>query len=183
MIKIPPPPTVPETGPALTLRRQVAGGLALVVLLALAFSAGRFTAPEQVREVEKIAWKERAAEKKAEAKTKVVDRVVYVDRVVTAQGEVREKRTTRTLTDARELAEVSKTTESSGSAEKSTVTTLRPDWRVGVLAGASLREPLVPLAGPLVIGVEVERRILGGVSAGVWANTSGAAGALVSVEF
>lgn len=177
MIKIPSPPAV------LTPRRQVAGGVALVVLLALAFSAGRYTTPEKVREVEKIAWKERAEEKGTSKKAKVVDRVVYVDRVVTAQGEVREKRTTRTLTDARELAEVSKTTESAGSAEKSTVTTLRPDWRVGVLAGASLREPLVPLAGPLVIGVEVERRIVGGVSAGVWANTSGAAGALVSVEF
>lgn len=166
-------------------RALVAVGVALA--LAGAFSAGRFSAPEKVRtlEVERVVWRDKVVEKVVTQKAKAIDRVVYVDRVVTPDGAVREQRTTRTLTDAREITDSGKTTESSGESSRraESVTTLRPDWRVGVLAGASLQAPAVPLAGPLVIGVEVERRILGGVSAGVWANTSGAAGALVSVEF
>jgi hypothetical protein len=170
-----------------TSRQWAAGITALVVLLGLAFSAGRFTAPVKtdVREVEKVVWKDRVVEKVVTRKAKAVDRVVYVDRVVTPEGEVREKRTTRTLTDARELVDLGKASESAGSSASSSTsaTTLRPDWRVGVLAGASLTEPLVPIAGPLVLGASVERRIVGGLSAGAWVNTVGAAGASVSMEF
>lgn len=178
MIRIPPP-----GAPAVDWKRRALIVLGVVLALSGAFSAGRFSAPEKVREVEKVVWKDRAEEKASKKKTKAVDRVVFVDRVVSPSGEVREKRMTKTLTDAREVAEVAKTTESTGNAEKSTATTARPDWRVGVLAGASLQPPALPIAGPLVIGVQVERRIAGGLSAGAWANTSGAAGALVSLEF
>lgn len=171
----------------MTLRQWAAGITALVVLLVLAFTAGRFTAPERVdvREVEKVVWKDRVVEKVVTRKAKAVDRVVYVDRVVTPEGEVREKRTTRTVTDARELVEAGKTSESTGKAESSSssTTTARPDWRLGVLVGASLREPLLPVAGPLVLGASLERRIVGGLSAGAWLNTVGAAGASLSVEF
>lgn len=170
-----------------TARQWVAGGIALVVLLALSFSAGRYTSPAKVdvREVEKIVWKDRIVEKVVTKKAKAVDRIVYVDRVVMPDGEIREKTSTRTITDARELVNTDKASESEGKADssKATVTSARPDWRVGVLVGASLREPLLPLAGPLVIGASVERRIIGGVSAGAWVNTGGAAGAAVSVEF
>lgn len=170
-----------------TTRQWVAGGVALVVLLALAFSAGRYTAPVKtdVREVERVVWKDRVVEKVVTRKAKAEERIVYVDRVVSPTGEVREKRTTHTLADTRELVDSGKTTESAGSTEKSasSTSTLRPDWRVGVLAGASMREPLLPLAGPLVLGASVERRILGGLSAGAWVNTVGAAGASVSLEF
>lgn len=170
-----------------TARQWLAGGVALLVLLGLAFSAGRFSAPAKVdvREVEKIVWKDRIVEKVVTKKAKAVDRVVYVDRVVMPDGEIREKTSTRTITDARELVNTDKTAETEGKADssKATVTSTRPDWRVGVLVGASLREPLLPLAGPLVIGASVERRIIGGVSAGAWVNTAGAAGAAVSVEF
>jgi hypothetical protein len=67
--------------------------------------------------------------------------------------------------------------------ERERVVTARPDWRVGVLAGASLREPLIPIAGPLVLGVTAERRIAGPFSCGLWINTVGAAGAVCSGEF
>lgn len=171
----------------MTARQWAAGITALLVLLALAFSAGRFSAPERVdvREVEKVLWKDRIVEKVVTKKAKAVDRVVYVDRVVMPNGEIREKTSTRTITDARELVNTDKASESEGKADssKATVTTDRPDWRVGVLVGASIRDPLLPLAGPLVIGASVERRIIGGVSAGAWVNTGGSAGAAVSVEF
>ena len=52
-----------------------------------------------------------------------------------------------------------------------------------MLVGASLREPLLPVAGPLVLGASLERRIVGGLSAGAWLNTVGAAGASLSVEW
>lgn len=169
-----------------TARQWVAGGVALVVIITVAFSAGRFTAPVKVetREVEKVVWKDRVVEKVVTKRAKAVDRVVYVDRVVTPEGELREKRSIHTVTDARELVDSGKASESTGSTEKSasSTTTLRPDWRVGVLAGASLKEPLVPIAGPLVLGASVERRIVGGLSAGAWINTAGAAGASVSLE-
>lgn len=166
-------------------RQRVVVAVALVAVAAAAFSVGRFTAPEQVREVEKVVWKDRVVEKVVTRRAKAVDRVVYVDRVVSPEGEVRERRVTTTKTDAREVADLGRTTESSGSAEKSasSTSTLRPDWRVGVLVGASLREPLVPIAGPLVLGASVERRIVGPVSLGAWATTGGAAGASLSAEF
>lgn len=164
-------------------RQWVAGGIALVLLLVLSFSAGRYTAPEKVRVETVFAKNEKAAEKVAEKKAKVVDRIVFVDRVVSSTGEVREKRTTRTLTDARETIDTAKTSESAVKSASSSSTTLRPDWRVGVLVGASLREPLLPIAGPLVLGASVERRIVGGLSAGAWLTTAGAAGASLSMEF
>lgn len=168
-------------------RQRVVVAVALVAVAAAAFSAGRFTAPEkvEVREVVKVEWKDRVVEKVVTRRAKAEERVVYVDRVVSPEGEVREKRVTTTKADTREVADLGRTTESSGSAEKSasSTSTLRPDWRVGVLVGASLREPLVPIAGPLVLGASVERRIVGGLSAGAWLNTVGAAGASVSLEF
>lgn len=167
--------------------RRALAAVGVVLALAGAFSAGRFSSPEKVRtlEVEKIVYRDRVVEKVVTQKAKAVDRVVYVDRVVTPEGEVREKRTTRTLTDARETVDAAKTLESSGESSRraESLTTARPDWRVGVLVGASLREPLVPVAGPLVLGASVERRIVGGLSAGAWVNTVGAAGASVSLEF
>ena len=169
-----------------TSRQWAAGITALVVITGLAFSAGRFTAPVKtdVREVEKVVWRDKVVEKVVTRKAKAVDRVVFVDRVVTPEGEVREKRTTRTLTDARELTDSGKTSESTGKSESiSSSTTARPDWRLGVLVGASLREPLLPVAGPLVLGASLERRIVGGLSAGAWLNTVGAAGASLSVEW
>lgn len=65
---------------------------------------------------------------------------------------------------------------------RSTITTSRPDWRVGVLVGASWQAPAVPLAGPLVVGGIVERRIVGGLSIGAWGTTQ-AAGAALTFEF
>lgn len=164
----------------MTARQWAAGITALVVLLGLAFAAGRFTAPEQVREVEKLVWKDRIIEKVVTKKAKAVDRVVYVDRTVLPSGEVREKTSTRTITDARETNDVAKTTESTG--EKIT-TPARPDWRVGALVGASLREPLLPIAGPLVLGAHVERRIAGPFTMGLWFTTGGAAGLSATGEF
>ena len=70
--------------------------------------------------------------------------------------------------------------------QRVSVTTNRPDWRVGVLVGGSWQQPMlaIPSAGPLVLGVAAERRIVGGVWVGLWTLPQyGAGGASVTLEF
>lgn len=163
------------------------------VLLALAgaFSVGRFTAPvvTETRDVEHVVYKDRVVEKvvTVQAAAKVRTRVVYRDRVTTPDGTVTEHEQDSTHTDERADATTTTNTTSEHAGEshtERTVTiTLRPQWRVSVLAGASLRDPLLPLAGPLVLGAEVDYRIAGGLTAGLWVNTVGAAGLSLALEF
>lgn len=168
--------------------RRVAFTAASCVLVAIAaFSAGRFSAPVEIDErVEyRTEWRTREVTRWRTARavdTKTTSTPVLLP---VPDGGVVLATATTTETREREHADGTATTDTSGNtAGSSTRTvTLRPDWRVGVQAGASLVAPAVPLTGPLVIGVSVERRIVGGVSAGLWANTVGAAGASLSVEF
>lgn len=164
-----------------------ARALALVALAVAAFSAGRFSTPIEVEERTDVrtVYRDRVVEKRTEAAARVETRVVYRDRIVKPDGtkierEIEKSGTAETVEnkiDRVEERQAEKTIEIVKRVE------VRPDWRVSVSAGASLREPLVPIAGPLVIGLEVDRRIIGGVSAGVWASTQGAAGLAVSFEF
>lgn len=57
------------------------------------------------------------------------------------------------------------------------VESVKPDWRVSGLVGYSLKD-LEP-----VYGVDVQRRILGSVSVGVFANTQQVVGVSVGYEF
>lgn len=169
------------------------GGVALgaVLLLACAFSAGRFSAPLKVeeREVERVVYRDRVVEveKIVEVQAKAETKIVYRDRVVKPDGEVHEREVERTDTreDTSRVADSKREAEREATRERvvEKVVTLRPDWRVGVLAGATWREPAIPLAGPLVLGAQVDRRIIGGLSVGVWFNTVGAAGAALTLEF
>lgn len=171
--------------------RERLTAIAVLLVTVGAFSAGRFTAPLQVqtRDVEHVVYRDRVVERTvtvaAEAKTE--QRVVYVDRVITKEGEIREHVVERTATKDDTVTQVDaakvEVREVEKVVEHTTTVTLRPDWRVAVLAGASLKPPALPLAGPLVLGVEADRRIVGGLSAGLWVSTSGAAGAAVSFEF
>jgi hypothetical protein len=43
--------------------------------------------------------------------------------------------------------------------------------------------PLLQFAGPLVLGVHADRRIVGGLWAGLWIQTGGSFGASLSFEF
>lgn len=71
--------------------------------------------------------------------------------------------------------------------ETRTVTVMaeRPQWSVTALAGGQLGGlRLIPeLPAPLVVGAAVERRILGPLSAGLWATSAGAGGVSVRFEF
>lgn len=161
-------------------------GAVLVAVALVAFSAGRFTAPERVET--RVEFRELSVEELTRGMnfTRTVTRTIYRDvtTTITDAGTTITDRTVEREGDDTHRAETlagSRSTEAAG--ETVRTVTVRPDWRVGVLAGASLRDPALPLSGPLVLGVEVDRRIVGGVSAGVWANTVGAAGVAVSVEF
>lgn len=156
----------------------VAGGLGL--------AAGRFTAPEKV--TERIEFRSLAVEDITRgytfARTVEVTRWRNVVTTTTDAGTVVtdwtiEREGTATTAAATEQLHH---TESTERVQEKTVT-LRPDWRIGAQVGASLHAPALVITGPLVLGVTVERRIIGGVSAGLWANTVGAAGASLSVEF
>jgi hypothetical protein len=163
----------------------------VVLLLVSAFVAGRFSAPEQVRTqtVEQVVYKDRVIEKRVEVAVaaKVETKIVYRDRVIKVGGEIVEHEVERTGAVTSET----KTSDSARAAESSTervrvetkVVTVRPDWRIEILAGASVQKPWLPIAGPLVLGAQAERRIVGGLWAGVWAQTGGAAGASLSFEF
>ncbi len=190
-----------------TTAKRVGIGLAIgVALLVAAFSAGRFSAPLQVKTVEVERWQTLDLTTTDLTRgftfAQTVERTVFRDVVTVVTKAVPATPTTPEVPEKTTITD--KTIEHEGTATAQTATevehkvetvtverekivektvTLRPDWRVGVLAGASLRGPLLPIAGPLVIGVSAERRILGGVSAGIWVNTVGAAGASVSVEF
>lgn len=175
----------------MSARQWVAVVLAVVLVGVGAFSAGRFSAPREVetRDVERVVFKDRVVEKvvTVEVKAKAETKIVYRDRIVTKEGEIRERIVERT--DTKEdrktdtVADRDASTEGTKDRDTKTTVTLQPKWRVSLLAGASLTQPLVPIAGPLVLGAEVDYRIVGGVSAGVWINTVGAAGLSVALEF
>lgn len=159
---------------------------AVALALVAAFSAGRFTAPEQVRE--RIEFSSLQVEditrgyKWGKAAARTVRRNVVTE--ITDAGTVITDRTIEhesAETSSESTEQIARTESTAETSEKTT--TLRPDWRIGAQVGASLRPPALVITGPLVLGVTVERRILGGVSAGLWANTVGAGGASVSVEF
>ncbi len=183
-------------------RWAIGAGVVLLALVA-SFSAGRFSAPLKVetRDVERVVFKdkmvtvEKVVERvvTVEKEAKVETRIVWRDRVITKEGTVTEHIVEKTG----RADETEKTTAADKTADKHVeqvqalesthetvkTVTLRPSWRVSLGVGASLKAPLLPIAGPLVLTTGAEYRIVGGVSAGLWLNTVGAAGALVSLEF
>lgn len=178
-------------------------GIAIAVLVLVSvgsFTAGRFSAPLEVKTVEVERWK--TLDIKTEDITRgmtfatEVKRTVYKN-VVTTVSATPDAGTTTTITD-NSIEHVSENT--NGSATESErrvevveverevvrekIVTLRPNWRVGVLVGASLREPLLPIAGPLVAGPHAELRIAQSpFMVGVWVLTAGSAGVSFSGEF
>ena len=163
---------------------------AAVILAAVvgAFSAGRFSAPMKVetRDVEKVVFKDRIVEKVVTVVAKAEVKTVYIDRVITKEGTVTERIVERTTTKEDTTKKDDTATSHEGTADTShvSIVTLRPSWRVGILAGGSFQQPLLPISGPLVLGVTAEYRIAGGLWVGLWTLPQhGAVGASVGFEF
>lgn len=168
-------------------KRRAYVGCAWLVTLAAAFSAGRFSAPLEVQTVDKVVWKEREQTNTAETtkKAKAKLKKVVTDTVKRPDGTVVVKRveTVDERSGVERMAEGVTVRDVAGDSVKQTTTTLRPNWRVTLQVGASWQPPALTFAGPIVVGAQVDRRIYGGLTAGVWFNTFGAGGLGASMEF
>lgn len=177
----------------MTRRDYIYAG-AIAVAMCLGFGAGRWAAPDKVVTVDKLV---------------TVDRVVTVDKIRTEVQQVRvadvqhdvryvrvrEKRPDGTVTDTVTRddkshdhrddllhVDLSKTaaTERVVYQDREKVKLVeraRPNWSAAFQPGYDLSLRRTSLGG------SVERRVLGPLFAGAWANTTGAAGLTVRMEF
>lgn len=168
-----------------------------IVLVALAFAAGRFSKPERVveRTVEIESTRERASEvahesvaaseqvathKEAETTFHPDGRVVVREVVDSAavREVVREVEVVRTVEVERVvIQERERLVESS-----------RPAWRVALDLGVAdaphrVDVPGIPRYLPAIATLTAERRIAGPVWVGAWASSTPGAGLRVAVEF
>lgn len=86
------------------------------------------------------------------------------------------------------LEKTSKQTETQKIVEKQSITVRgAPQWQVSLMAGTNWSivrlSPQIPYLDPLVLGVLVNRRIVGPVFVGGWVNTSKEFGISLSLEF
>jgi len=179
--------------PAQRTHLQRAGiALAAVLLLVVGFSAGRFSAPLQVetREVERVVFKDLLVEDITKGFTfaRTIEKTVWRNVETRPDGTTVDRSIERHGgTTAATVTETTKRTEEHAGqreVEKVTITTLRPSWSIGLLVGATWKEPALPIAGPLVLGATVDLR-LGQTpfSVGAWGTTQGAFGAIGRAEF
>lgn len=167
-----------------------------VVLVLLAFLAGRLSAPQRVVtrdvvrtqtvEVEKIRTVEVHDQVEAkEAAERVRTVTVTRWRWLPGGGTEAETTTTRAAdTTARQTKQerASATTETAKATQATTVelhtverVPVLPQWSIAVMPGVDLRGAST-LPYHAVVGVAVERRIAGPLFVGAWGNTAGAAG-------
>lgn len=155
------------------------------VLLVAAFGAGRVSSPA---EVERVTEYQIISQTKSRAKVSTKARaatVVYVDRYVSPEGAVSEKierREVETKTMDTDRLDESRTDTAFKSKE---IVKSQPSWSVGVLAGATWKEPALRLGDtPLVVGATVDFRIpKTSTWVGAWGTTQGAGGLALKVEF
>lgn len=187
-------------------RNKILTGAAFLAMLVLAYATGRYLQPANVVEKEKVVTRVEIQEKIVE---KVVEKKVYVEveakvvhkETTTVKGKDGTE-TTKTVEDTK--SDTHKNGEDTKTADKvvervvekvvikeveKIVTAAKPNWRLGPMVGVDLRTALggppqlIPQLGPMVIGVQVERRVLGPISLGVYGQTSGVVGASLTVEF
>ena len=158
-------------------RKSIYPLLALIAVVAGGggFAAGKFTGAASVEERIQVV----TVTHEVKVQSRARDVVRYIERTTLPDGTKTEKVSERIATKA----ETTTATDASSSATTVRKTERAPDWRVGVLVGATWKEPALVISGPLVLGVQVERRMLGPFSLGVWGTTQGAAGASISGEF
>lgn len=157
-----------------------------VVLLAIFFGAGRYSAPTKVetKTVTQTVYQDRVVEKRVEVQAEAKERIVYRDRTVVSHpdGTVEHRDIVRTDdsdktkdTDAvTQLAE--HTTEVTKAAEK-IVERVAPSWQVNALGGMTWG------SWKPVYGAQVQRRILGPLWIGAWGLSSGEGGISAGVQF
>ncbi len=162
------------------------------LLAASSFAVGRYSAAgPDVREVERIVYKDRVVEKIVEVKVKQAAevKIVYREKTTKPDGTTVERTAERTDTKTDEKTDTKTDTERTAEGTRDVervVIAQKPDWRVGALVGADVA--FNPLAASLLVGVQVERRIAGPFSVGIWALVRPspfglAAGGSLALEF
>lgn len=136
--------------------------IGVLVAAGLGYAFGRYAQPARVEIKKEIEIQEKEVVKHdtviVEKETKLPDGTV-----------VKEKRTEDKTVESRKSDSKEK--------ESTLIVSAKPQWRAGALAGYDLNQ-FKP-----VYGGEVERRILGPIFVGVWANTQSTVGAKLSIEF
>lgn len=188
-------------------RKHIALGLAALALCAASFSFGRFSQDEKVVYQDKIVYQDRVVEKIVEVEKVVeatedkVEKKRVVKRSVVEKtspdGSV-EKRVDETLDEGESSSKievkyvdrvvyVEKEKETSLDQEQSISTSKTlPDWRLGLLMGASpvdIATSRELAMDDLVLGVEAQRRLIGPVYGGLWGFNNGTVGVSLGLEF
>ena len=127
--------------------------LLVIGAVLLGYGIGRFTTPEKIVTVEKEVVKESREKETTKKEIKKPDGTVVT--VITEKD--------KTKTESKK--------------ESKTNITNRPDWKAGLMYGYSFDD------NKPVYGLEIDRRIIGNISLGVWANTQKAAGLVLIYEF
>lgn len=168
-------------------RPYAIGAAACACSLAVGLYAGRSQTPDTVETShEQVAVTIQQHSKTRYVREEQATRIVYRERVTKPDGTITERESERTDTHVKENGGTDSSETQTAKRETETykqVTASEPQWRIGALIGAQLQSPLLPIAGPLVVGVNVERRIAGPFWLGVWGISGGAAGASISITF
>lgn len=166
--------------------------LGVVAIFVGGLGVGRLTASgPKVVETEKVVYRDRVVTETVTVQAEAKTLVVYREKVTKPDGTVTERTAERTDSHATARTDTTSTADRSGETFRMRVETARPDWRVGILVGASLE--FAPFAPAFDVGVHAEYRLAGPFSVGAWAlfrpstafqPTPGvSAGLSLSVEF
>ncbi len=182
----------------MTRQRLILAG-AVVLALSGSFAAGRYTRSVQTRDVVRVEtqWKDREV-------VKVVHDVQTVHDVATQTRTVTVTKwakapdgspvvTQETHAEKDQQAETKRQDHTQGTQERQSeahqatvethTVTAPPNWAITGLVGAQLGGNTVLVPAPMVVGIVVERRILGPISIGAWGTTARAAGLSLRLDF
>jgi hypothetical protein len=187
-------------------RVKIAVAIGLLLLSAFSFGLGRLMASERIEyrekvkvltvEKEKVVFREKALETKTldrEKSGKTTRKTTEIER-----PDGTKEKTTEEVTEEKEAEKqvqvryvdrvVEKQVEVVKEVEKEVEKIVEkplPDWRLSPMVG--LNVPGVIDAGlsdrQLVLGVEIQRRLIGPLSGGIWGLSNGAVGLSLSLEF
>lgn len=144
-----------------TLQKYAKIGLVGLLLLALGYGLGRYIQPAKIEtKIEQVV-----------KEVEVVKKDIVIKERIIKQKDGTE--ITERTTEDKSSATTDKKSESSSS---TVVTNKKPDWRVNALGALNKDRDIT-------YGLQVERRILGNISAGVYGMTDTTIGLSIGMEF
>jgi hypothetical protein len=184
----------------MTRPRLILAGAVLLALCA-SFATGRYTRTVATRDVVRTEtqWKDRVVEKvvhdvQVQHDVATQTRTVTVTRwakapdgtpVVTQESHQERAQQAETKSQAQTTRATERTAEGHATTVETHTTEARPNWSATALVGVQDggRRLVDALPSPLVLGVAVERHILGPVSVGLWATSGMAGGVAVRLDW